>query len=106
MNTGLLSVQGKTAPVVLNDTKMKKIEESAREFEAVFISEMIKPMFEGLKTDGMFGGGKAEEVFRSIMLQEYGKAIASTNTIGIADHVKAELIKAQAGETQTTTKIN
>ena len=32
--------------------------ETAEAFEASFLSQMLKPMFEGLKTDGMFGGGQ------------------------------------------------
>lgn len=80
---------------------MAKVEESARDFEAMFVSEMMKPMFEGLETDGMFGGGKTEEVFRGFMLEEYGKRVAETGQLGIADAVKAEMIamqeKANAG---------
>lgn len=76
------------------------IEAAAQDFEAVFLSEMMKPMFEGLETGGEFGGGQAEEVFRGFMIQEYGKILAETGTIGIADQVKAELIKRQGLETQ------
>ena len=74
---------------------MEQIEDAAKEFEAVFLSEMIKPMFSGIKTDGMFGGGKSEETFRGLMIQEYGKQIAETGGVGIADHVKAALIRIQ-----------
>jgi Rod binding domain-containing protein len=81
-----------------------RIDQAAKEFEAVFIAEMMKPMFEGIDVSPPFGGGKAEEIFRSILLQEYGKNIASSNSIGVADHVKAELIKLQAGTTNTTPK--
>ncbi|MCD8497232.1 MAG: rod-binding protein [Alphaproteobacteria bacterium] len=75
--------------------QLEKIADASQEFEAVFIAEMMKPMFEELKTDGLFGGGKGEEVFRSLLLQEYGKLTASTGKIGIADAVKNELIKMQ-----------
>ena len=78
---------------------LQRIEESARDFEAVFISEMMKPMFEGIKTDGLFQGGKGEEIFRSIMLQEYGKEIASLDVIGIQTQVKNKLIELQAART-------
>lgn len=74
---------------------MEAIEAVAQDFEAVFISEMIKPMFEELKTDGPFSGGKGEEVFRGMMLQEYGKIMAETGDIGIADEVKKTLISIQ-----------
>ncbi|MCB9988732.1 MAG: rod-binding protein [Rhodospirillales bacterium] len=80
-----------------NDIKnLEKIEEAAQEFEAVFLSEMLKPMFEGtMEPDPMFGGGKGEEIFKGMMLQEYGKMLADKGGVGIAEHVKAELIRIQ-----------
>jgi peptidoglycan hydrolase FlgJ len=85
-----------TDPVKYADIKnTKRLDEAAKDFEAVFISEMMKPMFEGLETDTMFGGGQAEEVFRSFMLQEYGKMVAQTERVGIAPHIKDAMIKLQ-----------
>ena len=78
-----------------NSLNLKKLEEAAQDFEAVFITEMMKPMFKGIKTDGLFGGGKGEEVFRGFLLQEYGKIVAKSGTFGIADHVKAAMIQMQ-----------
>lgn len=78
------------------------VDAAARDFEAMFITEMMKPMFEGLETDGPFGGGKTEEVFRGLMLQEYGKMIAETGQLGIAESVKAEMIKMQEAVNGTT----
>lgn len=72
-----------------------KIEEAAREFEAVFIAEMMKPMFEGIEVEAPFGGGKGEEVFRGMLLQEYGKITAQSGGLGFADQVKAAMIQMQ-----------
>lgn len=83
--------------------QLDQINDAAEEFEAVFIAEMMKPMFEGIKADGMFGGGKGEEVFQSLLLQEYGKVMAKTGHIGIADSVKTELIKSQEMKNDTST---
>ena len=92
-----------TDPAKFADIKnAKRLDAASKDFEAVFISEMMKPMFEGLETDTMFGGGQAEEVFRSFMLQEYGKMVAQTERVGIAPHIKDAMIKLQ--EQQTTTK--
>ncbi len=74
---------------------MARIEESARDFEAMFVTEMMKPMFEGIETGGLFGGGKTEEIFRGFMLDEYGKMVAQTGQLGIADMVKAQMIEMQ-----------
>lgn len=74
---------------------LKQIEEAAKEFESVFMAEMLKPMFEGIKVDSKFGGGKGEEIFRGFMIQEYGKLMAERGGIGIADAVKTEMIRMQ-----------
>ena len=48
---------------------------------------MIGHMFSGIKADGLFGGGNAEEMFRSLLTDEYGKSVARSGGIGIADQV-------------------
>jgi len=71
---------------------------AAEDFEAVFIAQMMEPMFKGLRTDGPFGGGNGEMVFRSLMIQEVGKEIAGSGGIGIADGVYREMLKMQGLE--------
>ena len=73
-----------------------KMQKAAEDFESVFISEMLKPMMESVEIDENFGGGKGEEVFRGMMIQEIGKSIAKQGGFGIADQVRAHLIKMQA----------
>lgn len=68
---------------------------AAVEFEAVFISQMLQQMWAGVKTDGPFGGGNAEGVYRSLTLEQYGKTIAKAGGIGIADQVYREILKMQ-----------
>ncbi|HPF79225.1 MAG TPA: rod-binding protein [Alphaproteobacteria bacterium] len=72
-----------------------KIEAAAKDFEAMYISEMIKPMFEQIKPDPTFGGGKGEEIFRGLMIDEYGKLMAETGQLGIGDALKQEFIRLQ-----------
>lgn len=75
----------------------------AKDFEAMFLAEMMKPMFEGLEVDEQFGGGKGEEVFRGLMIQEYGKGLAETGQIGIAQAIKAQLLQMQEQQEQART---
>ncbi|MGH1378202.1 MAG: rod-binding protein [Alphaproteobacteria bacterium] len=110
MNTPQLSTETSLALMQASQTKQTaamdknqaRIEEKARDFEAVFITEMMKPMFEGIETDELFGGGKGEEIFRGMMLDEYGKDIASLNTTGIQTQVKNKLIEMQSERTAQT----
>src|SRR3712207_1187550 len=48
---------------------------AAEEFEGQFMAEMLKHMFSGIETDGPFGGGHAEETFRSLLVDQYGKQV-------------------------------
>jgi flagellar protein FlgJ len=91
----------------LRDAKhTKAIEQAAIEFEAVFISEMMKPMFEGTQADAPFHGGQGEDIFKSMMLQEYGSMISKTGSIGVSSTVKDMMIKMQGGEDEPLAAMN
>ncbi len=93
-----------TAPLInqyqmdqgLSAAKMAHIDETAKDFEAMFITEMMRPMFDTVEVNETFGGGKGEEIFRGFMLDEYGKQMATSGGLGIADLVKAQLIEMQS----------
>src|SRR3954462_7080589 len=72
-----------------------KADAASKEYESVFISQFLGSMFSGIKTDGITGGGKGEEMFRSMMVNEYGKSLQQRGGFGLAAHMKAELLKHQ-----------
>lgn len=72
-----------------------KADAAAKEYESVFISQFLGSMFSGIKTDGITGGGQGEEMFRSLMVNEYGKGLQARGGFGLAAHMKAELLKHQ-----------
>ena len=82
----------KSGAAALNTAQAKK---AGQDFEAIFLTEMLRPMFETIETDGPFGGGSGERVMRSMMIDEYGKAIAKNGGIGIAQAVERELLRVQ-----------
>ena len=77
-----------------------EIRQTAEDFEAFFLSRMVETMFEGISTDGMFGGGNGEKVFRSLLINEYGKAMAKTGTVGVADYVMKSILEMQEVQSQ------
>ncbi|WP_262691456.1 rod-binding protein [Kordiimonas aestuarii] len=79
----------------LSDAQKAKARDAAEQFEAIFIAQMLNPMFETIETDSLMGGGPAEGVYRSMMVEEASKSIASKGGIGIADNVYRELLKMQ-----------
>lgn len=91
--TALLAAREQVLPKNIGE-----IEKTAKEFEAVFISEMLGHMFNGLEVDPVFGGGQGEEMFRSLLVQEYGKSLASTQGIGLSDQLQKMMIQLQEGK--------
>jgi Rod binding domain-containing protein len=78
----------------------QKLTETAQEFEAVFLQNMLSIMFQGIETDEYFGGGAAEDTFRSMQIEQYSKHIASQGGIGLASFIKQALIDLQASANQ------
>lgn len=95
INPALLS-GGNTVQTPPVSKEMAKIEQTAREFESMFLSEMLKPIFDSVPVNEIFGGGKTEEIFGGFLRDEYSKMLAGTGTIGIAELVKEELIEMQS----------
>ncbi len=67
----------------------------AQEFESQFISVMAQSMFEGIKSDGPFDGGEGEGMFRSLLVDQYGKEMTKAGGIGIANNIYSEILKLQ-----------
>jgi flagellar protein FlgJ len=75
-----------------NEEQASKV---AKDFEAVFINEIMGSMFQGISTEGPFGGGPGEGIFRSMMIENYSKTMAAQGGFGLANAVKHELLRAQ-----------
>ncbi len=69
-------------------------EQVGQKFEAMFLAQMLAPMFDGVGEGGLFGGQSAK-AYKSVLMDEYGKAMAANGGVGIADRVKAEILKLQ-----------
>lgn len=96
-----VDVLAQKKPALPNVADVKTREQArhvAQEFERMFISEMMGPMFQGIETDGPFGGGNAEATFRPMLIDQYSDAIAKGGGIGISDTIMKEILKLQGLE--------
>ena len=84
-----------TVPTPAQAAASARIRRTAEDFEASFLSEMFKPMFQGLSTDGPFGGGDAENTWRSFMIDAMAKQTVKAGGVGLADTVMNEMIRMQ-----------
>ena len=93
-----------TSPALLQPTaqvsaaelaKRGQIKQTAQDFESTFLSVMFQQMFSGLSTDGPFGGGAGEEMFRSVLTDAMAKQVTRTGGVGVAASVEREMLKLQ-----------
>lgn len=75
---------------------------AARVFEAFFLARTLEPMFAGIGAEAPFGGGMAEDLWRSLLVDEYGKAMAKAGGIGMADAMLRGLIGLQEDQAPAT----
>lgn len=73
-----------------------ELDAAAKEFEAVFLSQMLQHMFAGVKMNPFSeGASPGEDIYKSMLVDEYGKILTRSGGIGIADHVRREMLKLQ-----------
>ncbi len=73
---------------------------SATEFESVFLSIMLGPIFESLSESATFGGGAAETMWSGMLTETYAAELARNGGVGVADSVTRGLLALQEGGAQ------
>lgn len=81
-----------TAPTLKNG---QSVDKAAQDFEAMFLSQMLSHMWEGVEVDPNFGGGHGEEMFRSMMIEQQGKLMVRAGGVGIARQIKEAMLHMQ-----------
>ncbi len=69
-------------------------EAAARDFEALFLAQVLRGLAAGLGGEGPLGGGDSDP-FRDMLGDAYARLVARAGGIGIADAVMRELVRAQ-----------
>ncbi|MEW5703007.1 MAG: rod-binding protein [Pseudomonadota bacterium] len=95
VDPALLALQRSTEPNTKAARSAEQARQVAEEFEALFLAQMLTPMFANIQTDGPFGGGFSETIYQSMLTEQYGKVMAKRGGVGVADAVMAEILKLQ-----------
>jgi len=78
------------------DKERAAVKKVAQEFEALFVTMMLKSMRSTVGEDQVTGGGRGEETFRSLLDQEYATAASRGGGIGLAQVLERELLRQNA----------
>jgi peptidoglycan hydrolase FlgJ len=94
-SAAVMAQQAPLTPAPRATADAAKADAAAKEYEGIFISQFLGSMFSSIQTDGITGGGQGEEMFRSLMINEYGKSIEQQGGFGLAAQMKTQLLKHQ-----------
>lgn len=80
------------------DKESAAVKKAAREFEAMFVGMMLKSMRSTVGKDTLTGGGQGEEIYRSLLDQEFAAAAAKSGALGVAATIENHLVRQEKGE--------
>lgn len=93
-----ITAPAKAVPTAQDLARQNEIGEAVQAFESVLLGELTALMFSTVKTDGPFGGGHAEEMYRGMMTEHLGTAIAKRGGLNLVPSLMNELIRMQGGQ--------
>lgn len=68
---------------------------AVEQFEAMLIGELASLMIGTVPADTMFGGGHAEDIYKGMMAEHLGNAVAKRGGLGLAPALMEEVIRMQ-----------
>jgi len=73
------------------DQHRKELRDAAHELESMMVFQMLKTMRSSIPKSELFHGGHAEDVFRSMLDEEYALTVSRNGNLGLADQMYNEL---------------
>ena len=86
-----------------NAAQDKKLKKACKDFEAIFLNNLLKSMRKTIVKSELFGSNQEEEMFQEMMDSETCNAISKQNSMGIADMLYRQMCSSvEQGETPAT----
>jgi flagellar protein FlgJ len=106
MTTGTADILGRfqainqdsSLPRIGEGMEQKQLEEVAKEFEAIFVKQMLDTMKSTLnKENRLVEGGMAENIFEDMLYTEYSRLMSKSGDFGIADMIVRQYSQNRGG---------
>ena len=87
----------------LTDRQRQQAKKVSQDFEALFVGMMMKSMRETVGKDKLTGGGHGDDVYRSMLDQEYAAAsVKQGGGLGIAKIIEKDIIRQESRTVRRT----
>ena len=83
----------------LSEKQRQQAKKVAQDFEGMFIGMMVKTMHETVGKDKLTGGGHGEDMYRSMLDQEYVAAAVKRGGFGLAKQIEKDIIRQESLKT-------
>jgi len=80
----------------LSEKQRQQAKKVAQDFEGLFIGMMVKSMHDTVGKDKLTGGGHGEEVYRSLLDQEYVAQSVKRGGFGLAKIIEKDIIRQES----------
>jgi flagellar protein FlgJ len=77
-------------------SEQKRLEQTAKELEAVVVSQVFSAMRKTVPDSGLFEKSPAEDIFRSMLDDQLARVVADKSPFGLAKAVTKELAQEPA----------
>lgn len=76
----------------------ERLKRACEDFESIFVDFMLQQMRQTVPQNDLLGGGKAEQLYTSMMDSELAKSISRQRGLGLADQMYRQLMATGAGK--------
>ena len=83
--------RSKAAPEIKGVTNDAKLRETASEFEAIFVQQMLKTMLESSFESDLLPTSEGEKMFRSLLDEQYARLSAKSGSLGLGEMIYQQL---------------
>ena len=89
----LLSSRKLSPDGAIDEKHRQKLKKISQDFEGLFVGMMLKSMRETVGKEKLTNGGHGEDIFKSMLDQEYVAAASKSGGFGLAKQIEKELIR-------------
>jgi flagellar protein FlgJ len=84
-------------PNIENITDEQKLREACRDFESIFVKQLLDGMRKTIQKSDLLNGGLTEEIYEDMLYTEYAKDISRNSSLGLAELLYNQLKPRDAG---------